>query len=293
MILSYLKKTAFIILILFSFFQKSKQSIEFTLYEQIIESSCEENKGTFDILIKGVLEGITKDQNYNNQLLMFPIVIGTSNGKNLEAICYPTKKTNEFYFSCKIDIVQNPLNTIDIFLPVKTPEVKNFILKKWEEVIGANPGVSNKIQIIECLPEETNTFFPSNITINQCYYKLISTHLIIINGTWEDKIDDTFNYDDINITLDNEDKDIMLCEHIQKPISFLCFFKGRGRIKFNEQLCNFRNRDVYKIKGFDSGQTIDKCSDGVLSDDENIEKFLSGSFYFLNINIILIFILLF
>jgi hypothetical protein len=147
---SYLKKTAFIILILFSFFQKSKQSIEFTLYEQIIESSCEENKGTFDILIKGVLEGITKDQNYNNQLLMFPIVIGTSNGKNLEAICYPTKKTNEFYFSCKIDIVQNPLNTIDIFLPVKTPEVKNFILKKWEEVIGANPGVSNKIQIIEC-----------------------------------------------------------------------------------------------------------------------------------------------
>ena len=130
MIQSYLKKTDFIILILFSFFQKSKQSIEFTLYEQIIESSCEENKGTFDILIKGVLEGITKDQNYNNQLLMFPIVIGTSNGKNLEAICYPTKKTNEFYFSCKIDIVQNPLNTIDIFLPVKTPEVKNFILKK-------------------------------------------------------------------------------------------------------------------------------------------------------------------
>ena len=57
MIQSYLKRTAFIILILFSFFQKSKQSIEFTLYEQIIESSCEEDKGTFDILIKGVLKG--------------------------------------------------------------------------------------------------------------------------------------------------------------------------------------------------------------------------------------------
>jgi hypothetical protein len=293
MIQSYLKRTAFIILILFSFFQKSKQSIEFTLYEQIIESSCEEDKGTFDILIKGVLKGIAKDQYYNYQLLDFPIVVGTSNGKNLEAICYHTKKNNEFYFSCKIDIVQNPLNTIDVFLPVKTPKVNNFILKKWEEVIGANPGVSNKIHIIECLPEETNTFSPSNITINQCYYKYIATHLIIINGTWERDISDTFNHDDINITLDNEDKDTMLCEHIQNPISFLCFFTGRGRIKFNEQLCNFRNSDVYRIKGFDSGQTIDKCSDGVISDDENINKFSSGSFYFLNINIILIFILLF
>lgn len=293
MIQSYLKRTAFIIFILFSFFQKSKQSIEFTLYEQIIESSCKEDKGTFDILIKGVLEGITYDKNYHYHLLEFPVDVGTSNGKNIEAICYPTKEINEFYFSCKIDIVQNPLNSIDIFLPVKTPVVKNFILKKWEEVIGANPGVSNKIEIIECLPEESNTFFPSNITIKECYYKPISTHLIIINGTWEKTINSNFNFDDINITLDNEDKDTILCEHIQRPISFLCFFKGRGRIKFKEQLCNYRNIDVYKIKEFDSGQTIDKCSDGDLSDDEDIKILLSGSFYFLNINIILIFLLLF
>ena len=296
MIQSYFKRTFFIALILFVF-QKSSQNIEFTIIEKgEISQNCIEDEGDFAFNIFGNYD---RTKVNDNILPDFLLEVETSDEKKIKANC--SIKYNS-YFLCKIDATQNTLNKVDILLPTKAPNIEEYTFKNWEEVIGAKPGVTNRLANVECIPEEEDTFLPTSITIQECWTKIF--HLIQISGSWINKTDDLPAI--IELILDNDNRDFIYCNNnISEPYGLKCYFKGEGYIKIKEQYykhITFSIKDskreyhstVYKVKEIDSKKRVKKChDDGLSNDDEDIIKVLSGSAYFLNKILILISLLLF
>ena len=215
--------------------------------------------------------------------------VKTSDGRKWNTNCIPFTSN----FLCDIE-VRYPLDKMDILLPTKTPIVEKYTFKDWEKVFGANPGVSNKIEDVTCLPQERNTFIPSSITVGEC---LLGSRSFTIKGEWEKKNKtDIINYSSASIVLDNKDGDISNCRYNNQPIGFTCEFKGEGEIKMKEQFF-YASVDLYKMKEFDSGKTFTKCIDKDDNededDDEYVKKFLSADSFYINKILIIITLLLF
>ena len=192
------------------------------------------------------------------------------------ATCYPSRHTGD-NFACAIDKNKFPLNNVNITLPITPPNVEGYTFKNWEKTIGYKPGYSNKLYRITCLNKEENTFVPSSITVEECTF--------VINGNWENENSiNLYSFSQIEIVVENEKKDIAICNYKKELTRFECEFEGDGSIKIKEQY-------LTKIKGIDSGKTVN-CSIDDFFDDE-IKSVLSGSFFDLNNILILISLLLF
>ena len=93
----------------------------------------------------------------------------TSKGQKLIVTCYPSRHTRDT-FVYAIDKNKNPLNNVNITLPITPSNVEGYTFKNWEKTIGYKPGYSNKLYRITCLNKEENTFVPSSITVEDCTF---------------------------------------------------------------------------------------------------------------------------
>ena len=115
------------------------------------------------------------------------IQLNTSTGNIIKSICTPFNKIDNYskdILQCEIDICMYHLEGIDLYLPIVAPNEKGYSIRKWKNVFGLNPGVSNKIKSVTCLPIIDNTFIPSSIETKGCSKK---NTLFLIYGEWEDK----------------------------------------------------------------------------------------------------------
>lgn len=278
MIQSNFKRTIFIVLILISF-QNSNQAIEFTVESLENRGSCSALTKSFSFGISGTFS--EKTSYFSDE---FNLDLETSDGKKIKSKCSPLQLLGVYKLSCNIDIVHYPLNKVDIFLPTKAPQITGYTFKNWEQIIGSESGVSNKISEAECLPKEENIFTPSSINVGDCLIDRSFT----INGDWEKEVKIS-DYYSTEIILDNDNKDIAKCRYMgsTNPIHFDCNFDGSGSVKFKEQFFQILSK-VYKIKEFDSGKTVNVCSDEEFDDIR-----IAGSFYYLNKIFLIIYLLLF
>ena len=283
MLYSYWKRIIFIALILISF-QNSIQSVVFTV-DTVGKKNFHfsKGKGTYEFYIDGKLNDKNNTLNHN-----FTMDLGTSDGKKIKANCSPYNALGGNKFLCEIDKDQYPQNNVDILLPIKAPKVEKYTFKNWEQTIGANPGISNKISSETSKDNFVNTFITSSISVSGCVDEEV---FFTVKGQWEKK--DGFIFDEyfpFNIVLDNEDKDEAGCTYDNEPSpNFNCIVDGMGSIKFKEQIIEGLSNGTFrsfKVKGSDSGKYIENCS--------KINKILSsGTFNFLNKIIFLISLLLF
>ena len=87
-------------------------------------------------------------------------------------------------FLCEIDKDQYPQNNVDILLPIKAPKVEKYTFKNWEQTIGANPGISNKISSETSKDNFVNTFITFSISISGCVDEEV---FFTVKGQWEKK----------------------------------------------------------------------------------------------------------
>ena len=261
--------------------QNSSESVEFTVEKlDINPSPCSSSSGQYTFSIDGTFSGSTS---YFTE--SFTLDLDTSANSKINAECRPIQTLGVYEFSCIIDISKYPLNNVDILLPTKAPQVSQYTFKNWEQVIGAQPGVSNKIASVSCLPEAEDTFTPSSIEIGDCTYD--NKRKFNILGTWEINKYSLYKYRNFDLVLDNSSKDTVNCRFPDET-KCECEFEGKGVFKIKEQYVTI-NLHSYKIKEFNSGKTIDDCDD-----DDFIESILSSdNLQFLNKYLILIGLLLF
>ena len=115
------------------------------------------------------------------------IQLNTSTGNIIKSICVPFNKITDYskdILQCKIDIFMYHLEGIDLYLPIVAPNGKGYSIRRWKNVFGLNPGASNKIKSVTCLPIIENTFIPSSIETKGCSKKNTK---FLIYGEWEDK----------------------------------------------------------------------------------------------------------
>ena len=261
--------------------QNSSESVEFTVEKlDINPSPCSSSSGQYTFSIDGTFSGSTS---YFTE--SFTLDLDTSSNNKIKAECRPIQTLGVYEFSYIIDISKYPLNNVDILLPTKAPQVSQYTFKNWEQVIGAQPGVSNKIAAVSCLPEAEDTFTPSSIEIGDC--TIDNKRKFNILGTWEINKYSLYKYRYFDLVLDNSNKDTVNCR-FPDDTKCECEFEGEAVFKIKEQYVTI-NLHSYKIKEFNSGKTIDDCDD-----DDFIESILSSdNLLFLNKYMILIGLLLF
>jgi len=269
-----MKRVILLAIILISI-QNSNQ-IEFTV-EGLSKDDCDGIKQSFSI--KG-----TCKESCSSLTDRFTFDLETSKKDKIKAECYPIQMIGIYKLSCSIDVSAYPLDNVNLILPTKPPKVDKYTFTNWESVIGANPGTSNVLTDIECMPTVHNTFTPSSISIEDC--DIMSRHPFTISGEWEDKTKKNYltDYDSATIILDNGKNDAVDCNYRSAPTRFECKFEGSGRVKIKEQTVTI-SRNSFKIKEFDSKQTVSEC------DDDDLEELLLSAMS-LNLNKILIIICL-
>ena len=106
---------------------------------------------------------------------------------------------------CSINIILYPLEDVHIYLLVKPPQKQGYSFPNWETIIGADPGTSNKISDITCLPKETNIFKITSIKTVWCSGK---KNVFNLYGEWEDETNFPILDFDTEFYLSNENKDL-------------------------------------------------------------------------------------
>ena len=215
-----------------------KDSCDSTKYKFSIDGTCKEDCSAFTDQFTFDLEISKKDK--------------------IKAECFPIQTLGVYKLSCSIDISAYPLNNVNVILPLKAPKVEKYTFTNWDKVIGANPGTSNVLTDIECVPTATNTFIPSSISIEDCSY--LGKHPFTISGEWQDKNKNNYlsDYASTNIILDNDNS--AKCYYRTSPIRFECEFKGNTPLKIKEQYVTIL-RQSFKINAYDSQKTLSECDD--------------------------------
>lgn len=193
----------------------------------------------------------------------FTLNLDTSKKQTVKAECLPIQLLGIHKISCTIDSSVYPLDNVNIILPAKAPKVGKYNFINWDSTIGANPGTSNVLKDAVCIPKAANTFTPSSITDDDC--DVLGYSAFTINGEWEDK--SSLNIPSINskakIFLDNSNQDAAECDYMNQPVRFTCKIRGDGRLKNKEQFVTIGSlvKKAYKIKGYDSGNSLSDCDD--------------------------------
>ena len=241
--------------------------------------SCFTVTNSYDIDIEGEF---SKEVNILSKVYMN---LTTSSGKKIKAMCTPFDKTSfsTSYLQCSIDICKYPLENVDIYLPTEAPKQAGYLIKNWENTIGKEPGVSNKINGVSCLPEIKNTFIPSSIEGIGCeknYYKFK------ISGNWENNDEASLPnlLLDIELILNNENEDEITCDYNDKSnsINFICEFDGVGNIDIKEQY--FEGFfEAFTFKDIPSSIQAESCK--INSNDENKSSYITLSFILIIMNL--------
>ena len=251
----------------------------FIIIEIVIRTNpCQDsNFGKYTFYIDGTFN---KEVNNSETLKIY---LNTSNDQKIEATCTPFYFPNHqiHSFGCDIDIIEYPLDNTDIFLPIYAPNSIKYRFKNWEKIIGSNPGITNKISRVTCLPKERNTFIPSSIKEEGCIF---NKNIFKIFGKWKDTDEYKIPYSlEFSLLIQNENTYIANCEQEPNYLYMKCIFEGSGTIKFDEFY--FRDYiDIYKIESFSSTNQINECS-------KEKNPLSSSSSLYINCNIIFIIVL--
>ena len=195
----------------------------------------------------------------------------TSEGFTIKSECSPFDailNISEDLLQCPIDIsLYYPLKDIDIFLQVDPPQESGYQFPNWKETIGSNPGVSNKISKINCLPKENNIFNVNSIKNNGC---IGNKNSFTIYGTWENtKSLPSLDFD-FQFFLENNRKDLVDCEYKigSDSNSIDCKFEGEGNIKVDGQYF-YGYFNTYQFNTYDSGLKFESCNKGNNNNSNN------------------------
>ena len=284
MILSNLKRFLSIVLVLI-LLQNSKESVEFTVdkLEKMSVLACRTSLATYSFSIKGTFSDSTSLTD------SFTLNMETSTGNKIDGKCTPIQSLGVYSFSCSIDVAKYPLDNVDILLPTTAPQTTQYTFKNWDTVIGAQPGVSNKIDSVSCSVTAQDTFTPTSITLDDCTFD--NKRRFNINGNWglANSVSKT-NYGTTDIVLDNQNQDTAKCVYYSESNQFKCEVVVGGLLNIKEQYVQIL-LNSYKISAFNSGETAKDCDD---DDDEYINSISATNYLtLLNKYFLLICLLLF
>ena len=204
------------------------------------------------------IEGeFSKEANILDEII---IQLSTSTGNIIKSLCRPFNKITKYSkdnLQCTIDICMYHLEGIDLYLPTVAPNKEGYSFKKWENAFGLNPGESNKIKSVTCLPIIKNTFIPSSIETKGCSKNKTK---FIIYGEWEDKDESkSIFFFDFSLVIEINER-IAECYYVYvSPIHMECKVYGEKDILIKEQ--NFNGfLATYKMKKLDSSIKAEKCN---------------------------------
>ena len=213
---------------------------------------CMTLTGSFVFNIEG---DFSKEVNILDKVI---IDLLTSEGKKVKSICTPFDKTKYLNskLQCDIDICKYSLVDIDLYLPTSAPVAKGYKFNHWKKIIGEEPGKSNVISDVYCIPDIKNTFKIKNVENKGCLKEKV---MFKIYGEWEDNNElniPTFLSFDLVIG-DNTDN-IAECDLVdEEPIHFDCEYENNVII-INEQ--NFNGIFAsYRITKYDEIIYTEKC----------------------------------
>ena len=147
---------------------------------------------------------------------------------NAKAICSPCSKTEYLNarFQCDIDICDYKLGD-KILVQLEVPESSIYTFSNWEQIIGASPGTSNKVDTTTCLPKADKIFNITNVESNGCNG---NKNVLKLNGKWSKEISS------ISFELDIEGYSKKASCSYEKGKEYLtCELEGYGDIKINEK----------------------------------------------------------
>ena len=185
----------------------------------------------------------------------------SSEGKKIKSICTPFGKTkySKDELQCDIDICKYSLEGVDLYLPTSAPKVKGYGFNDWKKIIGAEPGVSNLISDVYCIPDIENTFLIKTVENKGCYKEKV---LFKIYGDWENnnelKIPTLLSFE---LVIGDDTDNIAECDLVNEtPIHFDCEYDNtqNNEIIINEQ--NFKGIfSSYKITKYNETIYTEKC----------------------------------
>ena len=189
--------------------------------------------------------------------------LNTSTGNIIKSICTPFNKLTSYSkdtLQCEIDICMYHLEGIDLYLPIVAPNVKGYSIRKWKNAFGINPGESNKIKSITCLPIIENTFIPSSMESKGCSQKNTK---FLIYGEWEDKDESKIpSLLGFSLVIDINERIAKCFYEAASPIHMKCEVYGERDISIKEQ--NFNGYFAsYKMEKLDSSIKAEKCDSSV------------------------------
>ena len=135
------------------------------------------------------------------------------------------------------------------------PKSSRYIIKNWEQTIGASPGTSNKVDNTTCLPKTDAIFNITKVEKNGCNG---DKNVLKLNGKWNKETDSTR----FELKIDGFSKKAD-CSYAKGKEYITCQLEGYGDIKINEKYCK-SFFSVYLISGYDNIYHVSNCNDGKL-----------------------------
>ena len=186
------------------------------------------------------------------------LILNLLQPSNAQAICYPIEKIKSIgrHFSCILNLYDYIIDG-NILLQLDVPESYIYIIKNWEEIIGASPGISNKVDNITCIPEAKAVFNITSIESNGCDE---NKTVFKLNGKWDKEIKNIA----FKLEIDGFSKNAY-CNY-NKEKKYITFkLEGYGDIKIKEKyILNSIMFDIYLISGYYNLFHVDQCNNGKL-----------------------------
>ena len=175
---------------------------------------------------------------------------------NAKAVCSPFGKTSytSDLFQCEINVCDYRIDG-NILLELDVPKSSRYIIKNWEQTIGASPGTSNKVDNTTCLPKTDAIFNITKVEKNGCNG---DKNVLKLNGKWNKETDSTR----FELKIDGFSKKAD-CSYAKGKEYITCQLEGYGDIKINEKYCK-SFFSVYLISGYDNIYHVSNCNDGKL-----------------------------
>ena len=233
-------------LLCFLFLKCKDNIIDFNIEKiELSQAPCIPQLGKYLFYIKG---------NFNESPSVTNIITFYLDSSNFKAICYPLEKTSvsNDQLQCEINTYYYPLNEQNIFLPINPPIIEGYNFPNWKQILGENPGISNKIpeENIKCLPKELNSYNINFIKSQGCSN---NKNIILMKGSWSDE--SKIIPQNFKIELSNKNIANCLTLYINQ---LQCEIDGYGKITFNDNY--FKNGiNIFKINKTELSVNIDKC----------------------------------
>lgn len=244
--MNLIKYEIYLSFIFFISYSKSKdEKVEFNVEKiELPQLACIPYLGSYLFYLKG---------KFNKSPIITNEIIFMLESTNSKVVCHPLENTiiSNDQLQCELNICDNPINNKNLFLPVNPPNIDGYIFPNWKQVIGENPGKSNKIpeDNINCTAKELNSYNISDIKSQGCSNK---QNIILIDGKWSD--DAKLKPGKFGIKLANNKANCRVINQNQ----IQCEIDGYGDVKFEEKY--FKSGiNVFKIEESYSSIHVDKC----------------------------------